>query len=68
MYIAYLFLYTCIFFLDVLGQKLGIIRCFCLSSSQYSNDLTLLPLLGNDDDDASEFYSLAEMLVNYLVA
>lgn len=55
-------------FLDMLEQKRAIILCFCLSSSPYSNDLTLCPLLANDDDDACEFYSLAEMLVNYLVA
>ncbi len=54
------FLYTCMFSLDILRQERAIILCFYLSSSQYSNDLTVPSLLGNDDD-AYQFYSLAEM-------
>lgn len=51
MYIAYFssILAYCIFSLNILRQERAITLC-CLSSSLYSNDLTLLSLLGNDDD------------------
>lgn len=64
----FFFLIPCICFLDMSGQQWAFILCFCLSSSQYSNDLTLLSLLGNDDDDACGFYSLAGTPVNYPLA
>lgn len=68
LHIAFFFLIPCIFFLDMSGQQWAFILYFCLSSSQYSNDLTLLSLLGNDDDDACGFYSLAGTPVNYPLA